>query len=203
MKKDEFLSSLERLLRSLKREERNRFLSYYVEMIDDYMEDGCGEEDAIQRIGNPGEIAQEILSDREARPVRPTPAWMKAGVIVLLILGSPLWGSLVLAVLCCALAAVIMVMAAYVVIWCIPVIFGAFSISSLVLAVVSTIGSVLLMFRDTATGIVQMGFGILFVGLFLVTALLTWEVGKRFVGVTKKFSIWLAGLFQKMRGVRA
>ena len=39
MRKDEFLSSLERLLRSLKREERNKFLSYYSEMIDDYMED--------------------------------------------------------------------------------------------------------------------------------------------------------------------
>lgn len=59
MKKDEFISSLERLLRSLKREERNRFLSYYSEMIADYMEDGCEEEEAVQRIGNPGEIAQE------------------------------------------------------------------------------------------------------------------------------------------------
>lgn len=53
MKKDEFISSLERLLRSLKREERNRFLSYYSEMIADYMEDGCEEEEAVQRIGNP------------------------------------------------------------------------------------------------------------------------------------------------------
>ena len=64
MKKDEFISSLERLLRSLKREERNRFLSYYSEMIADYMEDGCEEVEAVQRIGNPGEIAQEILSQR-------------------------------------------------------------------------------------------------------------------------------------------
>lgn len=203
MKKDEFLNSLERLLRSLKREERNRFLSYYAEMIEDYMEDGCEEEDAVQRIGSPGEIAQEILSDREAQPARPTPTWMKIGVIVLLILGSPLWGSLVLAAFCCALAAVIAVMSAYVVIWCIPVVFGACSVSSLVLAVVSTVGSVIIMFRDTATGMVQMGSGILSAGVFLVTALFTWELGKRFVGVTKKFSRWLAGLFQKKRGVRA
>lgn len=110
MKKDEFLSSMERLLRSLKREERNRFLSYYAEMIEDYMEDGCEEEDAVQRIGSPGEIAQEILSDREEQSARPTPTWMKIGVIVLLILGSPLWGSLVLAAICCALAAVIRIM---------------------------------------------------------------------------------------------
>lgn len=203
MKKDEFLSSLERLLRSLKREERNRFLSYYAEMIEDYMEDGCEEEDAVQRIGSPGEIAQEILSDRGAQPARPTPTWMKICVIVLLILGSPLWGSLVLAAFCCALAAVIAVMSAYVVIWCIPVVFGACSVSSLVLAVVSTVGSVIIMFRDTATGMVQMGSGILSAGVFLVTALFTWELGKRFIGVTKKFSRWLAGLFQKKRGVRA
>lgn len=49
----------------------------------------------------------------------------------------------------------------------------------------------------------QMGIGILSAGIFLVTALLTWELGKRFVGVTKKFSRWLAGLYQKRRGVRA
>ena len=148
MRKDEFLSSLERLLRSLKREERNKFLSYYSEMIDDYMEDGCGEEEAVERIGSPGEIAQEILTDREERPAKPTPAWLRVGVIVLLILGSPLWGSLVLAALCCALAAVILVLSAYVVIWCIPVIFGALSVSSLLLALVSTVGSAILLFQD-------------------------------------------------------
>ena len=124
-------------------------------------------------------------------------------MIVLLILGSPLWGSLVLAAICCALAVVIMVISAYVIIWCIPFIFGVFSVSSLVLAVVSTVGSVIIMFRDTATGTVQMGVGILLAGIFLVTALLTLELGKRFVGVTKKFSRWLAGLYQKRRGVRA
>ena len=188
MRKDEFLSSLERLLRSLKREERNKFLSYYSEMIDDYMEDGCGEEEAVERIGSPGEIAQEILTDREERPAKPTPAWLRVGVIVLLILGSPLWGSLVLAALCCALAAVILVLSAYVVIWCIPVIFGALSVSSLLLALVSTVGSAILLFQDTATGLVQMGAGILSAGIFVVAALITWELGKRFVVVTTKFS---------------
>ena len=203
MRKDEFLSSLERLLRSLKREERNKFLSYYSEMIDDYMEDGCGEEEAVERIGSPGEIAQEILTDREERPAKPTPAWLRVGVIVLLILGSPLWGSLVLAALCCALAAVILVLSAYVVIWCIPVIFGALSVSSLLLALVSTVGSAILLFQDTATGLVQRGAGILSAGIFVVAALITWELGKRFVVVTTKFSKWLASLFQKMRGVKA
>lgn len=48
-----------------------------------------------------------------------------------------------------------------------------------------------------------MGLGILLAGVFLVTALLTWEVGKKFVVVTKTFSRWLAGLFQKKRGVKA
>ena len=81
MRKDEFLSSLERLLRSLKREERNKFLSYYSEMIDDYMEDGCGEEEAVGRIGSPGEIAQEILTDREERPAKPTPAWLRVELL--------------------------------------------------------------------------------------------------------------------------
>ena len=89
------------------------------------------------------------------------------------------------------------------VIWCIPVIFGALSVSSLLLALVSTVGSAILLFQDTATGLVQMGAGILSAGIFVVAALITWELGKRFVVVTTKFSKWLASLFQKMRGVKA
>ena len=47
MTKHEFLKRLEKAIRKLPKEERNRFLSYYKEMIEDRVEDGLTDEQAV------------------------------------------------------------------------------------------------------------------------------------------------------------
>ena len=47
MTKMEFLLELDERLRSLSTEEKKRTLDYYDEMIDDHMEDGTEEADAV------------------------------------------------------------------------------------------------------------------------------------------------------------
>ena len=97
MSKEEFLGSLNRLLKSLGKSEREKSLSYYNEIIDDYMEDGYTEEQAVEQIGNPGLIAQEILEEQQSQMKAPMSRGTKVLVAVLLVLGFPLWGSLMLA----------------------------------------------------------------------------------------------------------
>lgn len=97
MSKTEFLTRLEKLLKGLSRKERETHLSYYQEMIEDAMEDGCTEAEAVARIGSPGEIAEQILSEQET-PAKPVSAGKKIVIAILLIIGSPLWGSILLAV---------------------------------------------------------------------------------------------------------
>ena len=65
MTKQLFLNELAAALHSLPREERYRTLGYYDELIDDRMEDGQSEEDAVASLGEPQQVAREILGEEE------------------------------------------------------------------------------------------------------------------------------------------
>lgn len=101
MKKSEFLSELQERLAGLNESDLNRSLDYYAEMIEDRMEDGISEEEAVDAVGTPGEIASEILAEMpltkiikaRVKPNRRMAAWE----VVLLVLGSPVWLSLLIA----------------------------------------------------------------------------------------------------------
>ncbi len=199
MSKEEFLGSLNRLLKSLGKSEREKSLSYYNEIIDDYMEDGYTEEEAVDQIGSPGQIAQEILEEQQTQMKTPMSRGMKGLIAVLLVLGFPLWGSLVLAGFCLVLSAVLLVLSAYIVIWCIPICTGAVSVAGLILSVVSMGGAAVIIFQNSAAGVIQLGVGMSSAGIFILAGLLTWILGKYFVKVTVRFSKWLAGIITGMR----
>ena len=199
MSKEEFLGSLNRLLKSLGKSEREKSLSYYNEIIDDYMEDGYTEEQAVEQIGNPGLIAQEILEEQQSQMKAPMSRGTKVLVAVLLVLGFPLWGSLMLAGFCIVLSAVLLVLSAYIVIWCIPLCTGAVSVAGLILSVVSMGGAAVIVFQNSAAGVIQLGVGMLSAGIFILTGLLTWVLGKYFVKVTASFSKWLAGTVTRIK----
>lgn len=203
MSKEEFLESLKRLLKSLGKSEREKSLSYYSEIIDDYIEDGYTETEAVEQVGSPGMIAQEILEEQGGSAARQLSGGMKGLIAVLLVLGFPVWGSLMLAGVCLLLAAVLIVMAAYIVIWCVPVCTGACSVSGLILSVVSMGGAAIIIFQNTAAGVIQLGVGMVSAGIFVLFGLLTWVLGKIFAGVTVRFSRWLASIVMRKRGAKA
>lgn len=202
MNKTAFLARLERLLKGLPKKERDTHLSYYREMIEDAVEDGCTEEEAIERIGSPGAVAEQILSEQE-ETVKPVSAGRRFFIMILLILGSPLWGSLLLAgaalALGIGLAAAMLVLCVYIVIWCVPLSSGALSLSSLLLAVISTVGAFPVFFSNAPLGVLQFGVGILSAGVFILAGWLTLLLGKYFVCVTVRFSKWLKHLFTRKK----
>ena len=61
MSKQEFLKKLKKELRKLKKEERNKYIEYYDEIISDIMEHGVSEEEAIARQGSIEKIVGDIL----------------------------------------------------------------------------------------------------------------------------------------------
>lgn len=65
MNRDEFLAALRGEIDSLDLHDRNRFLDYYREMIDDCIENGMPEADAVASMGDVRSIAERILSDIE------------------------------------------------------------------------------------------------------------------------------------------
>lgn len=108
MNKREFLRSLSASLRGMPRGERAQSLEYYGEMIQDRMEEGLSEEEAVARLGSADEIARQILEGggAQGKQGRRAPVWM----IALIVLGSPVWLTLLFAFLA-------VVLAAYIVAW--------------------------------------------------------------------------------------
>ena len=92
MTKQEFIAVLRKCLSDLPDNERDERLSFYSEMIDDRMEEGLTEEEAVNAIGN----IEEIISEPQPEK-KPVKRKLKVWELVLLILGFPVWGSLVIA----------------------------------------------------------------------------------------------------------
>ena len=103
MKKQEFLDKLKASLWAMPEADQQRSVDYYTEMIADRMEEGLSEEEAVAAIGDLDEIVQQILSETPRPPqvVESSQKQNKAKnkvapwMIVLLVLGAPLWIPLV------------------------------------------------------------------------------------------------------------
>lgn len=102
MGKQEFLEQLRKGLSGLPPKETEERLSFYSEMIDDRMEEGLSEEEAVAAAGS----VEELLAQVTAVPVKTGKGEKhhKPWVILLLVLGSPVWLPLGIAALAVALS---------------------------------------------------------------------------------------------------
>ena len=132
MNKQEFLNALQDRLRTLQKrgilseQEVAERLNFYGEMVDDRMDEGLSEEEAVAAIGSVEDIAAQLEEElsatkptRDGEPARDgsaaekptkTKRPLKAWEIVLLALGSPLWITLLA-------AAFVVLVAVYAVLW--------------------------------------------------------------------------------------
>ncbi len=105
MTKAAFIENIRQITSYLPVNEREKYVEYYSEMIDDAVEDGMSEEEAVASLGTIEEIsayirensAQSIQSPAPESVVREKkhlPVW----AIVLIVLGFPIWFSLLCAV---------------------------------------------------------------------------------------------------------
>jgi uncharacterized membrane protein len=108
MNKEQFILQLSAALAGLNQEDLNRSIDYYSEMIDDRIEDGMTEEEAVNALGTVDEIRSRILEDVPMTRIvkeKITPKReFRVGEIILLILGSPVWLPLLLAFIIVCLA---------------------------------------------------------------------------------------------------
>lgn len=67
MKKEQFIKNLRYSLRKLKKDEREKYLAYYEEIISDMIENGVSEEEAVAHQGETKRIAEEILRENAVK----------------------------------------------------------------------------------------------------------------------------------------
>ena len=119
MNKQQFLDAIRDKIGVLPPQDRERSLDFYSEIIDDRMEDGLTEEQAVEAVGSVEEVSAQILSEAQLPSAEPAriPRKIRVWEIVLLILGAPLWISLLAAAAMLVLSVVLVLLTAYAVLW--------------------------------------------------------------------------------------
>ena len=99
MNKKKFLTALKKRLYKLPYREIRERISFYSEIIDDRIEEGLTEEEAVADVGSVEEIAKQILSDSNYNgDIKTRKKAVSPWQIVLLIVGSPVWLPILIAI---------------------------------------------------------------------------------------------------------
>ena len=163
MNKQEFLDRLREGLSGLPEGDIEERLAFYGEMIDDRMEDGLPEEEAVAGIGPADAAAAQIIGDyplaklvrERVRPKRRLRAWE----IVLLVLGSPVWLPLLI-------AAFAVLLSVYIVLWALIVSLWAVELSLIVGAIgFPLVGIALICRGEGQKGLLHIAAGVVLAGL--------------------------------------
>ena len=143
MNKQKFLAQLRDGLSGLPQNEIEERLTFYSEMIDDRMEEGLSEAEAVSQIGPVNAALAQILADTPLTTLvkeKVTPKrGLKAWEIVLLILGFPLWFPLLTAGFSVVLSLYIVIWSVVISLWSVQVSFAACAIGGALAAVIFTL----------------------------------------------------------------
>lgn len=195
MNRQEFLMQLRKGLEGLPKNDIEERLAFYEEMIEDRMVEGYSEEEAVKAIGTIEEIVAQTISEtpliRIARERIKLERKLTIMEIVLLIIGSPIWFSLVVACLAVVLSLYVALWAIIISLW---VIFGALivcAVCGLIACIVNLIsGKAISGFIILSIGFICGGLSIfMFYGCKIVT--------KFIVQLTKKITMMIKNCFIK------
>ncbi len=195
MNKQEFLAELRKGLSGLPHEDIEERMSFYGEMIDDRVEEGLTEEEAVAEVGAVDDIVAQILADTPLtrlvkEKVKPNRA-LKAWEIVLIVLGSPIWLSLLL-------AAIAVFLSVYVALWAVVVSLYAADFALAVAALAGIVGAIV--YYSTA-GMVKaallLGAGLVCAGISIFLFFALNKVTAGVVILSKKLLLCIKGLFMR------
>ena len=193
MNKREFLAQLRKGLSGLPKDEIDERLTFYSEMIDDRTEEGLSEEDAVREIGSVDEIITQIAADiplsvlvkEKVKPKRKPGAWKTA----FLVLGSPVWLSLLIAAVSVVLSFYLVLWAILLSLWCVFIAFAVCGIGGAAGGIfLSCSGSLI-------TGIAVIGAGCVCAGLSVFLFFGCRAVTKGILFLTKKLTVGIKRLF--------
>ncbi|MBQ9322693.1 MAG: DUF1700 domain-containing protein, partial [Clostridia bacterium] len=123
MSRDAFIGELRHRMAGLPQETVERTVDYYGELIADSMEDGLTEEEAVARLGSLDEIVASVVKDTPLTQIVQTRVQegkkkgISGWVILLLVLGAPVWLPVLIAVLAVLFALFIALWAVVIALW--------------------------------------------------------------------------------------
>ena len=195
MSKQGFLVQLRKGLSGLPQDDIEERLTFYGEMIEDRMEEGLSEEEAVSAVGSIDEIVAQVIADlpltKIAKERIGSKRHLKAWEIVLLALGSPIWLSL-------GIAAAAVIFSLYISLWSVIIslwaVFGSLvggSLGSMVAGIVFACNG------NALSGIAMIAAGFVCAGLSVFMFYGSREVTKGILMLIKKIAVWIKNCFIK------
>ncbi len=195
MNKQDFLTQLQKGLSGLPKNDIDERLSFYSEMIDDRIEDGLSEDEAVSEIGDVDTIVSHIIAEtplsRIVKEKIKSKHTVKAWEIILLVLGSPIWLPLLI-------AAFVVILSVYIVLWSVIFSLWMFWISLVFCTVGSIAASILFTCCGNGlTGLAMVGVGFFSAGLSVFMFFGCKAVTKSIILLTKKIASGIKNCFIK------
>lgn len=193
MTKNEFIIELRKRLNGLPNKEIDDRVNFYSEMIDDRVEDGKTEDEAINDLGGLENVVNEILQDTKLislvkEKIKPKRR-LKGIEVVALILGFPLWFPL-------AIVALVLLLVFYLLMWVLIIV--TYSVE------ISLVGSSILGFAGFVANLVNkqfnmyyLGIGISSVGASILFVFICFYATKANIHISKKALVKIKSLFIK------
>lgn len=193
MLKQDFLGALREGLKGLPEKDIEERITFYGEMIDDRIEEGLSEEEAVNEIGTVDAVVQQIVAETPLTRIVgekiKTKRKMRAWEIVLIVLGFPVWFSLLA-------AAGAVLLSLYIVLWVLVLVLWVIEIAFWVGAIALIVAGVgLLISGETPAGLCVLGAALLLAGLSIFLFFGCIAACKGAVKLTKKIAIGVKNLF--------
>lgn len=193
MNKNEFLEELRKGLSGLPQDDIEERLTFYSEMIDDRMEEGLSQEEAVAEIGSVKDIVSQIMSEiplsrlvkEKVKPKRALRAWE----IVLLALGSPIWISLLIAALAIVFSVYVVLWSVIICLWAAGLGIAGGSLGGILSAVIFTIQG------NFLQGAAVLGATLVCAGIFILWFFICQQTLKGILLLTKKLALGFKYLF--------
>lgn len=168
MTKQEFLNQLQQKLQKFGVRNTNDYIDYYAEYLDDLIENGHSETEAVERIGGVKKVLVDILSDEDVE-IPNAKDKLRSGILI----GTlPVWGPL--------LFALYLVPVAFILVFIVSMI--GFGISGIWLFV----GSFMVLFHSGLLyALFQFGIALVLIGLTLLSEQISLGLGNKLFGFNK------------------
>lgn len=185
MTRMQFIMELTKRLKKLPKDDREKVLEYYLELIDDRIDDGVPEEEAVAAVGSIDEITTQILGDIPLAKLAKDSLKTKnfePSILILMIISFPIWFSILISLYAMTLAVVL-----------------SFAVISIVLGVCTLVallcGIQHLFIDGFALSLFFFGSALICAGLFMFFRILGQCTAKGGKWVSKKFWLWIKSLF--------
>ncbi len=196
----EFVYALREELKGLPLEDIERHVDYYGEMIDDRIEEGMSEEEAVADIGDPKEIAAQILSETPIKKIVKENIKQRRKLnsteMLLLIATSPLWVPVAVSVVSALVSLCASVFSAVIVLYAVGVSLVGIGIGLAVGAVVQFCGF------NTALALLMLGASLICAALGILWFMGCNALAKLTVSLCKKCVLGIKKLILKRRGAQ-